>query len=80
MNRLIDGGPDLPEAVAAICPNCHREVQYGADGRSFNKNLQGGIATKEEHLLHATACKVMMDRSASDVEKEMADLKRRSSG
>ncbi|MGK5511732.1 HNH endonuclease [Brevibacillus formosus] len=22
--RLSDGGPDHPEWVAAICPNCHR--------------------------------------------------------
>ncbi|SFB38434.1 5-methylcytosine-specific restriction enzyme A [Lentibacillus halodurans] len=27
--RLSDGGADQPEAVAAICPNCHRRVHYG---------------------------------------------------
>ena len=25
---LLDEGPDLPENVAAICPNCHRECHF----------------------------------------------------
>ncbi|MFC1652495.1 HNH endonuclease [Planctomycetota bacterium] len=29
--RLADDGPDIPDNVAAICPNCHRELHYGAD-------------------------------------------------
>jgi 5-methylcytosine-specific restriction protein A len=50
MNRLTDGGPDLPEAVAAICPNCHRHVHYGVDGASLNEKLRSGIAVKEARL------------------------------
>lgn len=34
-----DGGPDDPENVLAICPNCHRRVHYGRDGESFNRDL-----------------------------------------
>lgn len=28
--RLADGGSDTPENAIAICPNCHRELHYGA--------------------------------------------------
>lgn len=37
--RLADGGPDHPRWVAALCPNCHRRVHYGADGDQFNAGL-----------------------------------------
>ena len=35
--RLGDGGPDHPENVIAICPNCHRRVHYGLDGKEYNE-------------------------------------------
>ncbi|QUO46543.1 MULTISPECIES: HNH endonuclease [Halorubrum] len=41
-----DGGPDDPENVIAICPNCHRRVHYGRDGKSFNR----GLINKAEEL------------------------------
>lgn len=28
--RIADQGPDHPEWVAALCPNCHRRVHFGA--------------------------------------------------
>jgi hypothetical protein len=29
IQRLADGGEDLPENAVALCPNCHRELHYG---------------------------------------------------
>lgn len=37
--RLGDGGPDHPDSVIAICPNCHRRVHYGIDGKAYNETL-----------------------------------------
>ena len=28
--QLANGGPDTPENAVALCPNCHRELHYGA--------------------------------------------------
>ena len=47
MFRIADGGPDDPEGVAAICPNCHRRIHNGKDGDSINKELIYSIAKKE---------------------------------
>lgn len=47
IRRLADEGPDHPDWVVALCPNCHRRVHCGADGAEFNTSLmrkrQGGI-------------------------------------
>jgi len=51
IHRLSDGGPDDPESVAALCPNCHRRVHHGEDGLVFNKALAAAIGKKEK-LLH----------------------------
>jgi len=37
--RLGDGGPDHPENVIALCPNCHRRVHFGKDGEACNEKL-----------------------------------------
>jgi len=37
IRRLADGGPDHPRWVAAVCPNCHRQVHYGKEGEQINK-------------------------------------------
>jgi hypothetical protein len=29
--------PDHPDAVAAICPNCHREIHFGVGGLEKNE-------------------------------------------
>ena len=39
IRRVSDGGPDHPRWVAAICPNCHREVHFGAAGTVKNEAL-----------------------------------------
>lgn len=38
--RVSDGGPDHPMFVGAICPTCHREIHYGAEGQSKNSWLR----------------------------------------
>jgi 5-methylcytosine-specific restriction enzyme A len=46
--RLSDGGPDDPQSVGGICPNCHREIHCGVEGPVRNRTLQEYIATLEE--------------------------------
>ena len=44
--RVSDGGPDHPRWVGGICPNCHREIHSGNDGKQVNQKLierLGGI-------------------------------------
>ena len=50
LHRLSDGGPDHPSSVAAVCPNCHREVHYGNDRVQKNQRLLLLVAKKEESL------------------------------
>ena len=37
--RVSDGGLDHPKHVGAICPTCHREIHYGANGSQLNVAL-----------------------------------------
>lgn len=39
LHRRSDGGPDDPENVIAICPNCHRRAHYGENKEEFNEML-----------------------------------------
>jgi|APHM01.1.fsa_nt_gi HNH endonuclease. len=39
ITRRSDNGPDRPENVIALCPNCHRRVHHGNDGDEFNESL-----------------------------------------
>ena len=48
--RLSDGGPDHPEWVAAICPNCHRRAHYGLDSYTFNSSIADNVNSKENSL------------------------------
>lgn len=48
--RLSDGGPDHPRWVAAVCPNCHREMHYGSEGKKKNLELQNYIGQREKVL------------------------------
>jgi len=50
IRRLSDGGPDHPEWVAAICPNCHRRAHYADDAKEFNEKLARKIQEKEKWL------------------------------
>jgi len=47
--RLADGGPDAPEHVIGLCPNCHRRAHYAADSRAFNQALIAKLAVLEPH-------------------------------
>jgi len=48
--RLADDGPDIPGNVCAICPNCHREIHYGKDGKTLNDKVCMDVAVTEELL------------------------------
>jgi 5-methylcytosine-specific restriction protein A len=50
IRRLGDGGLDDPRFMAAVCPNCHRQIHHGADGRSVNERLQIAVNTREAEL------------------------------
>lgn len=45
--RSEDAGPDDPRHVAAICPNCHREIHSGKNGVALNLRVCAKIARKE---------------------------------
>ena len=49
LHRLADGGPDHPENVVAVCPNCHRRAHYSLDSKEFNAELkQIALAAENE--------------------------------
>ncbi len=37
--ELSKGGPDTPQSVVAICPNCHYRIHHGQDGDEYNAEL-----------------------------------------
>jgi 5-methylcytosine-specific restriction enzyme A len=41
--RRADDGPDHPEWVAALCPNCHPRVHFGVDRKSYNELVAENI-------------------------------------
>lgn len=45
--RVADGGPDHPRWVGALCPNCHREIHSGANGKALNDSLIAHIGKLE---------------------------------
>ena len=45
--RLSDGGPDHPRWVGGVCPNCHREIHYGREGKKVNEKLQRYLDGRE---------------------------------
>lgn len=40
VHRLADGGPDHPENVVALCPNCHRRAHFSNDAKAYNETLK----------------------------------------
>ena len=48
--RLSDGGPDDPAHVAALCPNCHKEIHYGAHGEEENERLAAYLKQMEDSV------------------------------
>jgi 5-methylcytosine-specific restriction enzyme A len=53
IRRLTDQGPDDPRFMAALCPNCHREVHYGERGTALNKSLQEHVSEVERSISDA---------------------------
>lgn len=51
IHRLADDGPDVPENVAAICPNCHRAAHYAHNRLELNSTLATTISSKEVAIL-----------------------------
>lgn len=52
IRRLSDGGPDQPEFVAAVCPNCHREAHHGLNADAVNQALLEKVGKMEAHPAH----------------------------
>lgn len=50
IHRLSDRGLDDPRHVAAICPNCHREIHYGTSGAALDNELLIKVQEKEVEL------------------------------
>jgi 5-methylcytosine-specific restriction protein A len=53
IRRLSDGGPDHPQWVAALCPNCHRRSHYGFDRDEFNGIIAQTVQGKEARLIRS---------------------------
>ncbi len=47
IEMLADGGPDHPRVVAAVCPNCHREIHHGANREKVNARARETARKKE---------------------------------
>ena len=47
---ISKGGPDHPENVAAVCPNCHRRTEKSQDSDEFNNAIIKRITQKEKKL------------------------------
>lgn len=50
LEKLSDSGPDHPEWVAALCPNCHRESHYGRNKENINDILKEKVQDKENNM------------------------------
>jgi 5-methylcytosine-specific restriction protein A len=48
IQRLSDGGPDHPEWVAALCPNCHKRSHFSQDRDFFNRHLREAVLEIEQ--------------------------------
>lgn len=35
VRQLVEGGPDTVSNAVALCPNCHREIHYGANAQAL---------------------------------------------
>lgn len=47
IRRLSDGGPDHPQWVIGLCPNCHRRAHHSHDKELFREDLTTIVAVKE---------------------------------
>ncbi|MBG56806.1 MAG: HNH endonuclease [Porticoccus sp.] len=44
VQRLADGGEDTVNNAVALCPNCHRELHYGAEKRELVDKVRAKIS------------------------------------
>ncbi|TMP20422.1 HNH endonuclease [Pseudoalteromonas sp. S2721] len=51
VHRLADGGPDHPENVVALCPNCHRRAHFSNDAQAYNETLKKVAHEAEQNSL-----------------------------
>jgi len=51
VHRLADGGPDNPQNVVALCPNCHRRAHYAKDSVDFNNKLKAVAVIAEKNAV-----------------------------
>jgi len=47
IRKITDGGPDHPEWVIALCPNCHRKAHFAANKNKFTELLKLKIYKQE---------------------------------
>lgn len=50
IDRLSDEGIDHPNAVIAVCPNCHRRAHHSSDAKAFNAHLKAKAAEQEQRV------------------------------
>lgn len=48
VHEVAGGGPDSPETVIALCPNCHFRVHHGRDGAVYNRELAHRLSSIED--------------------------------
>jgi len=48
--RRADRGPDSPDTMIAVCPNCHRSVHHGIEGDTLNSTLRDRAKFMEDQL------------------------------
>ena len=53
IHRLADDGPDVPQNVAALCPNCHRKAHFSSEKADFHQLLVEKISGIEAVLARA---------------------------
>jgi 5-methylcytosine-specific restriction protein A len=70
--RLADAGPDRIDAVAAVCPNCHREAHHGMNSRELNAELYAQTQEKEAGFGHARPVGQGIDTAHSPAANEVS--------
>ena len=50
IRKLSDKGMDHPRMMAAVTPNCHREIHYGINGNEIDEQLFNAIGEKEDAI------------------------------
>jgi 5-methylcytosine-specific restriction protein A len=49
VRQLADKGPDTVDNSAALCPNCHREIHYGANSKKLVEHLYSTVTRLVRH-------------------------------